>query len=126
MDNMKPLHELRGLLKDPLGFSTRLIHYFATERPELLAKMGGEEGVPLWTDADGCSVLLVNGGALQLATYDPGAFSYGARQDIRLDALLIRPDGPGPGTLLQALVDRWHEVAPNENLIGSFEKLRPA
>jgi hypothetical protein len=126
MDNMKPFHELKGLQKDPLKFSTRLIQYFAKERPELFAKMGGEEGMPLWTDAEGCTVLLVSGGGLQLATYDRAAFAYGARTDIQLEALLTRPDWPGPSALLQALVNRWHEVAPDENMIGVFEKLRPA
>ena len=126
MDNMKPFHELKGLQKDPLRFSTRLIQYFAKERPELLAKMGGEEGVPLWTDGDGCSVLLVNGGVLQLATYDRAVFSYGARTDILLDALLTRPDWPGASAMLQALVNRWHEVGPDDKMIEVFEKLRPA
>jgi hypothetical protein len=126
MDNMKPFHELKGLQKDPLRFTTRLIQYFAKERPEVLAKMGGEEGVPLWTDAEGCTLLLANGGTLQLATYDRAAFAYGARKDIEVGALLTRPDGPGAGLLLQALIDRWHEVAPDENMIEVFEKLRPA
>jgi hypothetical protein len=123
---MKPFHELKGLQKDRLRFTTRLIRYFTTERPELLAKMGGDEGVILGTDGDGCSILLMRDGALHLATYDTATFSYGARKDIQLDALLSRPDGPGPAAMFQALVDRWREVAPDENLIEFFEKLRPA